>query len=234
MPQLNVLHEDNHLLVINKPPGLLAQADKTGDMDVLTLGKGYIKTKYNKPGNVFLGLVHRLDRPASGLMVLARTSKAAQRLTDQFKQRAVDKRYFALVHGAVPPNAQWEDYIAKQKARPRIVSTHNRDGKYASLEWKRIAVIKDLSLVIIKLHTGRPHQIRLQFSSRGFPLLGDFRYGSTRALDGRNLALHSYHLGLIHPTQKKPLAWQALPPQTWPLAFRQALTSVIQDKSFNR
>lgn len=233
MPKLNILYEDNHLLVVNKPPGMLAQADRTGDTDVLSLGKAYIKKRYNKPGNVYLGLVHRLDRPASGVMVLARTSKAAQRLTDQFKRHAVDKRYVAIVSGSLPPNAQWEDYIAKVDARPKIVHKRHPKGKFASLAWQRVASSKNLNLVAITLHTGRPHQIRLQFSSRGFPLLGDIRYGSPQELDGRNLALHSYHLGIEHPTLKEMMSWETPPPATWPIAFTSVIKRLLSEETRN-
>lgn len=234
VPQLPILYEDNHLLVVNKPAGLLAQADRTGDPDVLTLGKQYIKRRYNKPGKVFLGLVHRLDRPASGVMVLARTSKAAQRLTDQFKQRTVDKRYLAIVEGHVGEGASWTDHIAKVGERPQLVRPSHPRGKPAVLSFSPVATLDGLSLVSVMLQTGRPHQIRLQFSSRGFPLVGDMRYGSRRRLDGKNLALHCFQLGLTHPTRKEHMHWQAEPPATWPTTFSPAIATALHDKSLIR
>lgn len=232
--QLAILYEDNHLLVVNKAAGLLAQADRTGDPDVLTLGKQYIKQRYNKPGNVFLGLVHRLDRPASGVMVLARTSKAAQRLTDQFKQRTVDKRYLAIVEGRVGEEDSWTDYIAKVRERPQLVKPSHPRGKPAVLSFSPITTRNGLSLVAVTLQTGRPHQIRLQFSSRGLPLVGDMRYGSRRRLDGKNLALHCFYLGLSHPTRKENMHWLAEVPATWPAIFSPAIATMLHDKSLIR
>lgn len=221
-----ILFHDNHLLVIAKPAGLLAQADETGDIDVLTLCKDWLKTTFHKPGNVFLGLVHRLDRPASGLMVLARTSKAAERLSRQFEQRTVQKRYLALVEGELRGEGTWRDHLLKEDRKVRVVSAGVAGAKAASLSWRAIATAGGCTLVDIELHTGRAHQIRLQFASRGHALLGDLRYGAQRKFDGRNLALHAYTLSFKHPTQEKQCSWTLLPPATWAGYFPEAIAAL--------
>ena len=222
----NVVYLDNHLLVLAKPAGMLAQADETGDEDLLSLGKAFIKQRFNKPGEAFLGLVHRLDRPASGLMVFARTSKAAKRLTNQFRNHTVGKRYLALVEGHPPENDCWEDYLLKKDRVSQVVSEHHPKGKLARLRYRRLAGGGTSSLVTIALETGRAHQIRLQFASRGFPLIGDFRYGASQAFDGRNLALHAYHLDLKHPIGAKSMTWTLVPPSTWEGHFTQAIQAL--------
>lgn len=209
---LPVLYLDNHLLVINKPPGMLSQGDRTGDMDALTLGKSFLKEKFDKPGAVFLGLVHRLDRPASGVMVFARTSKAAARLSTQFRDRTVEKDYVALVEGTLQGSGEWRDNLMKEGSTVRTA----QGGKEAVLRWTSIEAGSETTLVGVRLETGRPHQVRVQFASRGHPLVGDFRYGSHRPLDGRNLALHCSRLAIDHPTRSERLRWSALPPGTWP------------------
>jgi RluA family pseudouridine synthase len=206
---------DNHLLVIAKPAGVLAQADETGDADVITQAKAYLKQRFKKPGEVFVGLMHRLDRPASGVMVLARTSKSAARLTNQFKDHTVTKRYLAVVEGKVDAQGVLKDYLHKNGRVVNVVPKHVRSAKYAELSYKRLAFVGGLSLVIINLKTGRPHQIRVQFSSRGHALLGDMRYRASREFDGKNLALHSHFLAVDHPTKKERLGWLLEPPPTW-------------------
>lgn len=212
---LEVVFHDNHLLVVHKPAGLLSQADETGDLDLLTLGKQWVKQTYQKPGQVYLGLVHRLDRPASGLMVLARTSKAAARLTRQFQARTPHKRYWALVEGELHGEGRWEDYLIKSGRVVSVVSQKNLKAKYAALRWRSVALQGGTTLVAVSLETGRPHQIRVQFASRGYPLLGDLRYRATRPFDGQNLALHCYQLGLEHPTKREPMHWLHDAPATW-------------------
>ena len=234
---MQILYEDNHLLVVVKPAGMLSQADHTGDEDVVSRGKAYIGDRYDKPGNVYLGLVHRLDRPASGVMVLARTSKAASRLTDQFKRRSVRKAYAALVEGTLEGAGKWEDFIRKVDARPEIAPPGSDGAKRALLTWtsRRISGGPGtVSLADIRLETGRPHQIRLQFSSRGYPLVGDMRYGAGTELDGRNLALHAYELGFEHPTKKEPMVFCALPPDTWPDEAVQGVRSLFSGTCDNK
>lgn len=225
---LEVLFEDNHLLVINKPAGLLAQGDRTGDQTVLDLGKDYLKRKYNKPGNVFLALVHRLDRPVSGVMVLARTSKAAHRLTEQFKNRIPQKRYLAIVESECDGEGYCVDYLIKERERVRIVNASYPKAKRAELSWQAIDSRKEWSLLDIHLITGRPHQIRVQFSHRGWPLLGDYRYGAQRSFDGRNLALHSYNLAIEHPIKREVMTYTVAPSSSWSDVFRPAIEETIE------
>ncbi|MGI9175912.1 MAG: RluA family pseudouridine synthase [Rhodothermales bacterium] len=216
---LDVRYLDNHLLVINKPAGVLVQEDHTGDPDLLSIGKAYLKERFDKPGNVFLGLVHRLDRPASGVMVFARTSKAASRLSQAFRERTPEKRYLALVEGRAVGGGTLVDHLVKEDRQVRIVRPDYPKAQRAELTWRALEERKGLTLVEVKLKTGRPHQIRVQLAHLGFPILGDLRYDARRELDGRNLALHCYCLGLEHPTQKEWMAWEAPPPATWEAAF---------------
>ena len=222
---LEPVYLDNHLLVVNKPAGMLSQADRTGDRDVLTHWKEYVRSRFNKPGNVYLGLVHRLDRPASGLMVLARTSKAAQRLSRQFREREVIKEYVALVEGCIQTGGIFEDYLLKEGRTVRLATESESGSQYAKMDVRPINSEGALSLVSVMLETGRPHQIRLQLSSRDYPILGDFRYGASAQLDGKNIALHSFRLAFEHPVKKTMLTWTVPPPETWPSSFRKAILS---------
>ncbi len=208
---IKVLYEDNHLLVLNKPSGLLVQADATGDPDLLSLGKAYIKKKYNKPGNVFLGLIHRIDRPVSGIVVLARTSKAASRLSEQIREREVEKIYLALAQGCIPVEGAWADHIGRKGPHALI----DPKGKPACLNYTRLSCKNNISKVRITLETGRHHQIRVQFAHRGFPLLGDFRYGSKVFFPERSIALHAASFRCTHPTQKNDLFFSCEPNVTW-------------------
>lgn len=230
---MNVLYLDNHLLAISKPPGLLSQEDHTGDADVLRQGKAFLKKKFGKPGDVYLGLVHRLDRPGSGVMVLARTSKAARRLSEQFRSRLVEKRYLAIVEGEAPAYEQCVDYIKKEQQpgggfAVRMAPADDPAAKRAELTVQRLAIADGLSLVQVQLQTGRPHQIRVQMAARGCPLLGDLRYGAHREMDGQNLALHSFLLRFEHPTRREPVQLTAPPPAAWDRRFAEVIEHVLR------
>jgi len=205
-----IIYEDNHLLVVEKPVNVLVQADNTNDLDLLTSLKTYIKEKYNKPGNVYLGLVHRLDRPVGGVMVFARTSKAASRLSEQARNNKIIKKYLAVIDGIVKePKGILEDYLLKSEKDNK--TTVDKNGKYSKLEYEVVEIQDGKTLVKIKLHTGRSHQIRVQFSSRNYPLWGDQKYNSN-AMVGEQIALWSYHLEFIHPITKENVCFTDLPP----------------------
>lgn len=224
--QLDVLHLDNHLLVVNKPAGVLVQEDATGDLDLLRLGKQFIKGRFDKPGNVYLGLVHRLDRPASGVVVLARTSKAAARLSDQFRRRTPEKDYLAVVEGScVGAGLRRDVLITEKEGSVRVAGTGEAAGKSASLQWRSVAEKDGLTLLSVRLHTGRKHQIRIQLAEMGHPILGDFRYGAERELDGRNLALHCYRMAIIHPTNDEWTSFSAGP--AWPGLFSTHIDALL-------
>ena len=212
---LKILFLDNHLLVINKPPGILSQSDITGDEDILSYCKSYIKDKFNKPGKVYTGLVHRLDRPVSGVMVLARTSKAASRLSNQFRENSIKKFYLAIVEGKCKGEGVCRDYLQKQNQTTKIVKKEKQNSKYAELKWTGITDQDKNSLLDVEPKTGRPHQIRVQLAHIGFPILGDLRYGAQRSFDGKNLALHCYAIEIEHPVRKEKMKWLAKPPTSW-------------------
>ena len=213
LPSLNILYEDNHIIVVEKPAGVLSQGDRTGDPDLLTLIKNYIKVKYNKPGNVFLGLVHRLDRMVGGVMVFAKTSKAASRLSDQVRRRQFKKKYLAVVHGNINNDGTLRHYLYKDKRKNHVyvVEKNHPDGKHAELNYKRIQTSQNLSLVDINLITGRPHQIRVQFSHIGHPLYGDHRYGKKN--DSGLIALFANELTFVHPTKREEMTVSLIPHQ---------------------
>lgn len=207
MTNLNILYEDNHVIVVVKPANVLSQSDNTEDPDMLTIIKQYIKEKYHKPGNVYLGLVHRLDRPVSGIMVFAKTSKAAARLNEQIKKHEFHKKYYAIVHGYLTnKQGTLEDTIEKISNKQVLLNTKN--GKIAKLEYEVLKEINNLSLVDITLITGRYHQIRAQFASRNHPLYGDQIYG---AQDHKQIALIAYSLSFYHPITKEQLKFQIKP-----------------------
>lgn len=206
---MNILYEDNHIIVAVKPHMMPTQADISHDLDMLTALKAYIKEKYCKPGNVYLGLVHRLDRPAGGVMVFARTSKAAARLSEQVRNGQLGKFYYAAIQGTMPSSGCLEDYLAKDSATNTVRVTDASHGKYAKLYYQITAQWKGLSLAEISLCTGRSHQIRVQFASRGCPLYGDARYGGGQ---GGHLALFAHKLVLRHPTLGQEMVFSAEPP----------------------
>lgn len=210
---MDILYEDNHLLVVNKPAGQLVQGDQTGRTTLLEEAKVWLKKKYNKPGNVFLGLVHRLDRPASGVVVLARTSKAASRLSEEIRSRRPRKIYWAQVAGEVPAQGRFVDRLERDEFASRVVDAPA--GKEARLSYRCLGYADGVSLVEIALETGRHHQIRVQFSHRGHPLLGDRRYGSKRTFGNQAIALHAREMIIRHPTQGEEMRFVAEPDKDW-------------------
>ena len=229
---MDPLYLDNHLLAVAKPPGLLTQADRTGDPDLVSLAKAYLKDRFDKPGNVFVGLVHRLDRPTSGVVMLARTSKAASRLSDQFRRRVPTKRYLAVVEGDLGDDGTWTertDGIDKgDGGSVRVVPVG--EGQRAALRVRTLARGGRQSLVEVELLTGRKHQIRAQLAALGAPIVGDFRYGNpTPFADGRGVALHAYRLTVEHPTQREPVTVVAPPPPAWGGLFDDAVAAVLDD-----
>ena len=208
MNKLEVLYEDNHIIVVVKPYNVLSQGDSTGDTSIMDMVKEYIKVKYHKPGNVYLGLVHRLDRPVGGIMVFARSSKAAARLTKAFNEHKITKKYLAIVHGKMEKDRDTLiDIIEKTSDGNSIISENGKEAilDYEVLEYNKE---KDCSLVSIVLKTGRHHQIRVQFASRGHYLLGDQRYG---VLDNKQISLFSYYLSFTHPVTKEVLEFRRMP-----------------------
>lgn len=214
MQDLKVIYEDNHIIIVEKVPNIPSQADKTGDIDMLTLVKKYLKEKYNKPGNVYLGLVHRLDRPVGGIMVFAKTSKAAARLSNQVRERILKKKYLAVVDGKIEKQTGiLEDYLYKDERHniSKVVKKEKKNAKLAKLDYEVIKYneVKDLSLVKVNLHTGRHHQIRVQLSHFGHSIFGDQKYG-TRG-KGKQIALWAYELTIEHPISKEKMTFQDLP-----------------------
>lgn len=215
---VNVLYEDNHCLVLAKPAGLLMAGDETGDETLLDLGRLYIAEKYSKPGNVYLGVVHRLDRPVSGVALLARTSKAAGRLSAQFREGLVRKIYLAWVAGVPRSDSELlTDYLVKDEQRnvSRTASATTAGAREARLEYRVLKTAGRQSLLEVRLLTGRPHQIRVQLSSRGWPILGDVKYGGPHCANPRALALHASSLTFQHPTRNEDICVVQEPPDEW-------------------
>lgn len=229
MQDLNVLYEDNHIIVVIKPRNILTQGDNTGDPNMVDLLKQYLKEKYNKPGNVFVGLVHRLDRPVGGVMVFAKTSKGASRLSDVIRRKQFDKRYLAVVSGRLTEKqGTLEHYIEKDSRKNRVVVKAQPFGnaKDAKLNYEVVSCNEECSLVKVELITGRPHQIRAQFSAIGHPLIGDLKYGgqrSERSNDGsvklNNVNVHeqitpalwSYYISFKHPVKDEIMEFEQMP-----------------------
>jgi len=217
--EIKILYEDNHLLVVEKPPNVLSQSDDTGDADMLNLLKADIKKRYNKPGNVYLGLVHRLDRPVGGVMVFAKTSKCASRLSEQIRQHEFKKKYLAVVHGTFKKSyGRLEDYLLKDSSTNtvKVVDSSNDKSLKAVLEYEVIGESSSLSLVKINLITGRPHQIRVQFSHSGHPLYGDRKYGKEHNKDVDQIALWAVEITCKHPTLQKEMTFTSNPPNIYP------------------
>ena len=211
MSDLSVIYEDNHILVVNKTAGLLVQGDRTGDESLINIAKLYIKNKYQKPGDVFLGLVHRLDRPTSGVIVLARTSKALTRLNKQFKDRMPKKIYRAIVSGTPKSSARLEHYLKKNSSQNK--SFHYNEitpnTKHAILHYRHVKSLKSYHVLEVELETGRHHQIRAQLAAVGLHIKGDLKYGSKRTNPNGSIHLHARSLQFVHPTKKEEMKFVA-------------------------
>ena len=217
MEKLNVLFEDNHIIVVEKPVNIPSQGDKTGDVDMLTIVKEYIKEKYNKPGEVYLGLVHRLDRPVGGVMVFARNSKSAGRLSEQVRAKEFKKKYLVIVDGKMEDKkGTLEDYLLKNERLniSKVVPEGTKNAKLAKLDYEVLKYDKEINLSVLKinLHTGRHHQIRVQFASRNHSIYGDQKYG-TRGR-GKQICLWAYELTITHPVKKEKMTFKVLPEKT--------------------
>jgi 23S rRNA pseudouridine1911/1915/1917 synthase len=220
---IEILHEDNHCLAVNKPAGVLSQGDSTGDPSVVDLVRDYLKAAYAKPGNVFVGLVHRLDRPTSGVLLLARTSKGATRLSEQFRDGLVEKTYLAVAEGAWPEDSgEWSDSLIKDEGTNVVSTTEptTPGAQRASLEYRVLKRRSGLVTFELRPTTGRGHQLRVQLASRGLPIVGDRKYGAKSrlvALDGHpRIALHARKLRFKHPTRQEHLTIEASIPADWP------------------
>jgi 23S rRNA pseudouridine1911/1915/1917 synthase len=223
---IHVLYEDNHLLVLNKPPMLPTMGVADDRPSLLTEAKEYIRRKYSKPGNVYLGIVSRLDAPVTGVVLLARTSKAAARLSKQFRERDVEKVYWAIVEGrAAPPEGELTDYLRKDERHRRVHATaaSTPGAQWAELSYRVLHGISDeprvrdaasYTLLEVRPRTGRKHQIRVQLAAAGFPIVGDRKYGSRRPFPA-GIALHARRLAVEHPVSKMQLEFVAPPPATW-------------------
>lgn len=226
---MKVLYEDNHLLIVEKPVNMPVQADSSQDLDLLTSAKQYIKEKYNKPGDVFLGLVHRLDRPVGGAIVFARTSKAASRLADQLRLHKIERSYLAVSYSQMPKTSgQFEDYLYKnrQENKSFVVKKGDEEAKVAVLDYQILDLQEDshenssekkyLNLIKVQLQTGRSHQIRLQLSHHDLPLWGDQKYAASLNKPGQQIALWAYKLALKHPTKDEIISVVSHPPAKFP------------------
>ena len=215
MEDLIILHEDNHIIVVLKPQNVPSCEDESKDKDMLNIIKEYIKTTYNKQGNVYLGLVHRLDRPTGGVMVFAKSSKAASRLSEQMREGDFEKRYFTVLVGTPKEEkATLEHYMKKNAVNNMVyVCPATVEGaKRAELEYQVLDTKGDLSLAEVRLHTGRSHQIRVQMNAIGTPVYGDMRYGGEKAKKGF-LALWAYYLAFTHPVSKERMVFRVQPPK---------------------
>ena len=211
MSDLSVIYEDNHILVVNKAAGLLVQGDQTGDESLVDIAKRYIKDKYKKPGDVFLGLVHRLDRPTTGVIVLARTSKALTRLNQQFKDRLTKKVYRAVVSGSPEPKARLEHFLRKNSSQNKSFHypKNTLNTKHAILRYRYIEQLRSYHVLEIELETGRHHQIRVQLAAVGLHIKGDLKYGAKRPNQNGSIHLHAQSLALAHPTTKEEMKFIA-------------------------
>jgi len=205
---LQILHEDNHLIVVNKRVGDIAQGDTSGDKPLPEIVKEYLKEKYNKPGEVFLGVVHRLDRPTSGIVVFAKTSKALTRMNELFSSRETQKTYWAVVKNKPPKDEDTLVHFIKRNQQNNTSKAHTKevpDSKKASLDYKIIATLNTYYVLEVALHTGRHHQIRAQLQAIGCPIKGDLKYGFDRSNPDGGIHLHARNLAFIHPVSKEKI-----------------------------
>jgi 23S rRNA pseudouridine1911/1915/1917 synthase len=217
LPELDILFEDNHCLAVNKPAGVVSTHYQGTEETVDRAVKAYLKARYDKPGNVFLGVVHRLDRPVSGVLLFARTSKAAGRLAEQFRGGTVEKVYWAVVEGEVEKAAgSLEDWLRKDRdtGRVEVVEPRSHGARQALLHFQRKAVHGGLTWLEVRPQTGRTHQLRVQLAHHGYPIFGDARYGSVRTF-GRAIGLHARALTFLHPVRFEPTTLTADPPRPW-------------------
>ena len=215
LPKINIIYEDNHLLVVEKIVNVPVQKDNSNDMDMISILKEYRKKNEGKFGDAYIGLVHRLDRPVGGVMVFAKTSKAASRLSEQIRNNKFKKVYYAVVEGNISDKGHFEDYMAKNEKDNKSYITSNDKGKIAILDYEVVDRKDNLNLVKINLVTGRSHQIRVQFSSRGYPLVGDMKYNK-KANPGTNIALFAKSISFIHPTLKEVMSFDLDLPNRYP------------------
>ena len=203
---IEVSYEDNHLIAVNKKSGDIVQGDKTGDAPLSDFVKSYIKKKYNKPGKVFLGTIHRLDRPTSGIVLYARTSKALSRMNKQFKNKEVKKTYLAIVENTPPKDiGSIENYLQKNQKQNKSFITKNKEGKHAILDYKLLRELDNYYLLEIKPKTGRHHQIRVQLASIGCIIKGDLKYGAKRNNKDASISLLAYKIKFTHPVKKETI-----------------------------
>jgi 23S rRNA pseudouridine1911/1915/1917 synthase len=220
---LEILFEDNHCLAVNKPAGMPSQAEAAGKLSLVDAVKAYLKARYQKPGNVYVGLLHRLDQPVSGVVLLAKTSKAAARLSAQFRSGEIEKVYWAIVEGrASQCEGRWVDLLAKDRSMNRtgVVPEGGMPGKEAVVDLRVLKQWRNYAKLELRPRTGRSHQLRAQLAARGLPIVGDAKYAAKsrlRALDGgRRIALHAQELTFTHPTRREVIAVLAAVPADWP------------------
>ncbi|MCK5465064.1 MAG: RluA family pseudouridine synthase [Bacteroidales bacterium] len=228
---MRIIYEDNHLIAVNKEQGQLVQGDRTGDISLDTMLKGYLKKKYNKPGDVFLGVVHRLDRPVSGVVVFARTSKALTRMNELFREKQVQKVYWCITGELPKPeNSTLHHYLKKNEKQNKsyAYSSQVKGSKEASLTYRLLSRSDRYFLLHVDLHTGRHHQIRCQLAASGLPVKGDLKYGYSRSNPDGSISLHARRLSFVHPVKKEILELSAKPPDD---PLWRALTASVEPES---
>ena len=212
--KLHVLYEDNHLIAVNKKSGDITQGDKTGDIPLSEIVKDFLKKKYYKPGNVYLGTIHRIDRPTTGVIIYAKTSKALSRMNEKFRNNEISKKYWAIVKNKLPKQSDiLENYLSKNNKKNKSFVTKEKDGKYSKLNYKIIKSLDNYYLYEIKPETGRHHQIRVQLSNIGSPIKGDLKYGAKRSNKDASICLHAREIVFKHPVTKEELKITAPTPQ---------------------